>query len=220
MAIQSNVYFVGRMGNVVGSTRMGTPYFRYQPERINQSEATKQSGITLGKASKIGAAFRGVFEPVLPQPKDRDMQNDFTGVIKKWLQTNPFEKPLPATVLPFIKDFNFNLRSLIRERLRLPLALKTDQQEQLVLRMSAFVPDQKIDAPAYTKTVNMYIIAATYSIASFSTVDRFQIALSIAYNHNIIPAQSFTIPYQLPSESVTLVLAALQYSKGAKERKR
>jgi hypothetical protein len=216
MAKQSNVYVIGRKGNVVGSTWKGIAYLRFQPDNINQTKATKQSGENMGKASKIGAAFRHVFAPVLPQPKDRDMQNDFTGVIKKWLQTKPFEQSLPSTVLPYIESFDFNASADINGAFRVPLKLKTNEEEQLVLQMPAFVPKEKISAPCYTKAVDAHIIIATYSIASFSIIGSFQTALSIAYNNDTIPAQLFTAPFFLPKESLTTVLVALQYIAGKK----
>ena len=216
MARQSNVYFIGRKSNVVGSTWKGIPYFRYHPDRINQSEATRQSGANMGKASKIGAAFRHVFAPVLTQPKDKNMQNDFTGVIKKWLQTKPFEQSLPSTVLPYIENFDFNLHSVLQGAFRVPFKLNTNAEEQLMLEMLAFIPKEKISAPAYTKTVNVHIITATYCMASFSMVDSFQTTLSIAYTNDTIPAQSFTTPYSLPQQSITMVLVALQYVAGRK----
>ena len=216
MARQSNVYFIGRKSNVVGSTWKGIPYFRYHPDRINQSEATRQSGANMGKASKIGAAFRHVFAPVLTQPKDKNMQNDFTGVIKKWLQTKPFEQSLPSTVLPYIENFDFNLHSVLQGAFRVPFKLNTNAEEQLMLQMPAFVPKEKISAPGYTKTVNVHIIAATYSMTSFSMVGSFQTPLSIAYTNDTIPAQSFTTPYSLPQQSITMVLVALQYVAGRK----
>jgi len=216
MAIQSNVYFIGRKGNVVGSTWKGIHYFRYHPDRINQSKATKESGANLGKASKIGAAFRQVFTPVLPQPKNKEMQNDFTGVIKKWLQTKPFEKSLPSTVLSYIDDFDFNTRCFIRGTFRVPIPLNTNAEAQLVLQIPEFVPKEKISAPGYTKAVNVHIIIATYSIASFSIIDSFQIALSVNYNNDTIPEQLFTTPYSLGKGSVTMVLFALKYLAGKK----
>jgi len=216
MARQSNVYFVGRMGNVVGSTWKGIAYFRYQPDHINQSEASKQSGANLGKASRIGAAFRRVFAPVLPQPKSRETENRFTGAIKKWLQTEPFEQSLPSTILPYIENFDFNLSSVLQGAFRVPFKLNTNAEEQLMLQMPAVVPKEKISAPAYTKTVNVHIITATYKMISFSMVGSFQTILSITYNNETIPAQSFTTPYSLPQQSITMVLVALQYVAGRK----
>jgi len=43
VAIQTRIYFIGTMGNVVGSTWKGIPYMRYQPDTINQSEPTKKA---------------------------------------------------------------------------------------------------------------------------------------------------------------------------------
>jgi hypothetical protein len=47
-------------------------------------------------------------------------------------------------------------------------------------------------------------------------VGSFQTAVSIAYNNDTISAQSYTTPYSLPQQSITIALVALQYTAGRK----
>ena len=95
-------------------------------------------------------------------------------------------------MLSYIGNFDFNTDSVIHNKFRVPLKLKTNAEEQLVLQVPAFVPKEKISAPAYTKTVNAHIIVSTCSMNSLSMVNSFQTALSIAYNNDTIQAQSYT----------------------------
>ena len=215
MARQTGVYFVGRMGNVVGSTWKGIPYFRFQPDNINQTAGTKQSADNMGKASTLGAAFRKMLLPVLPNAKDREMQNAFTGAIKMWLQTNPFQQRLPNVVLPHIAGFEFNKSSAFLQRCKVPIILKQNAQQQLVLKVSEFVPKQAITAPAYTKQIELKIIAACCNTRTATAINSFETAIAITYNDDLIPAQEFILPFTAPANSLTLVAGALQYTAGA-----
>jgi hypothetical protein len=219
MARQDGLYFKGRMGNVVGATWKGIPYLRYMPDKINQTGATRQSGANMGRASRMGAAFRKSFEPLLPQPKDRTAQNRFTGALKKWLQTKPFEQALPATALPHISGFEFNEASPAKARFRMHVTVEVNAQQQLLLKIGSFVPEQNIVAPAYTQTVNIKIAAASCHVDACTIAASYFEELSFPYNNDAIPSQTMSLPLQAEEKCVSLVLLALRYhtSKGVVE---
>jgi len=207
VAIQTRIYFIGRMGNVVGSAWKGIPYMCYQPDTINQSEPTKKSSANMGKASRIGAGLRRLFEHVLSQPLEKSVRDNFTGAIKKWLQTKPFEQTLSTTVLPFINGFEFNAK----ERFRVPLTLQTNMHGQLMLKIPAFISSQAIIAPAYTNAVNIDIAAACYNMNEFVPVGNYHTSVNITYNKIAIPEQVIPFPFSIPSGSITAVLITLKY---------
>jgi hypothetical protein len=89
MARQSNVYFIGRKSNVVALHGRAFLIFVIILTELIKAKRPGKARANMGKASKIGAAFRHVFAPVLTQPKDKNMQNDFTGVIKNGCKLNP-----------------------------------------------------------------------------------------------------------------------------------
>src|SRR5438128_2742363 len=146
MAKQTGTYFIGRYGNVVGSTWKGIPYLRYQPDKINQSKATRESVNYMAQASPIAAAFRKTFLQVMQQPKNREMQNRFNGAVKKWLHTKPFEQKLPAIQLPFLTGFEFNEYSLLSDRLHVPVTLQQSTLQILLLQIPSFISNKSIAA--------------------------------------------------------------------------
>jgi hypothetical protein len=211
MARQNGIYFKGRMGNVVGSTWKGIPYLRYMPDKINQSQGTRQSVANMAYASRMGAAFRKSFEPLLPQPKDRLTQNRFTGALKKWLQTKPLEQALPVTMLPYLTGFEFNEVSPAQARFRVHAALEENEQQQLLLKIDSFIPVQNIVAPAYTKTVNIKIAVAGCHVDTCMITGNYFEELSFSYNDDTIPSQSISLAFQAWEGNVSLALLSLQY---------
>lgn len=211
MARQNGIHFIGRMGNIVGSTWKGIPYLRHMPEKINQSQATKQSCTNLAIASQIGAAFRKSFGPLLPQPTDRSMQNRFTGAIKKWLQTKPFEQPLPVTTLPYLTGFDFNEASPVQARFRVAVNLQENEERLWELHIASFVPERNIAVPACTKAVTINIAIASCHINSVAITQYYFHQLSISYDNNVVPGQFIPLPFCPEKGNVTLVLLSLQY---------
>jgi hypothetical protein len=62
--------------------------------------------------------------------KDKNMQRNFTKPIYQWLLTDPLHTATPADKLPFITGFEFNEKSLLQERLRLPPYCKPNGRRQ------------------------------------------------------------------------------------------
>jgi len=211
MARQSGLYFKGRMGNIVGSTWKGIPYLRYMPDTINQSEATKQSSANMAQASRIGAAFRKSFAPLLPQTKGRAIQNRFTGAVKKWLQTKPFQQTLPSVTAPYLLGFEFNEASPVEARFRVTVSLEEKEKQSLQLQVNSFVPTQNIVAPAYTKTVNLKMAVAQCQVDSCAVTANYFHELSVDYNSDTVPAQFISLPFTAEEGNIVLMLLSLQY---------
>ena len=145
------------------------------------------------------------------------MQNAFNGAVKKWLQTKPFEQKLPTTQLPFVTGFEFNKQSLLNDRLHLSITLQQTAQQELLLHIPSFIPTETIAAPAYTKQVNMNIIASCYHRSKAVITNTFESALTISYNNIFFPAQQIQLPFATVEHTTILVAVALQYVTTKKE---
>lgn len=211
MATQTGIYFIGRKGNIIGSTWKGIPYLRSMPDSICQSEATKRSSSYMGTASGIGAGMRRMFDSLLPEPKSKAMQNRFTGACKKWLQTGPLKQPSSGTALPFLTAFEFNEQSPVKERLKVAITLMQDSEWRLFI--PAFVPTAAITAPAGTAIIQLNIAAACYNVGTMVSVGMLPLSCAMAYNANIVPACEIILPFTPAGGNLILVAMALQYSR-------
>lgn len=190
---------------------MGIPYERFQPDTIRQTNATIESSKLLGFCSRMGSDFRKEFEEVITPFKGRRLENRFTGALKKWLQTKPFEGTLPATHLPFVDHFQFNELDDLHDRLHVKIRLQEPWQDGWMLHIPAFAPAVSIGAPAYTTSVRFTVIAACYHIAARTIAVSHSVIFSVPYNDTFTQAQKIALSFIPPAKSITLVVVALQY---------
>jgi hypothetical protein len=211
MARQKDIYLTGRWGNIVGSSRYGKGYLRYQPNHIKQTSATIESSKMMGIASAMGAAFRREWKHVIPFTLPRVDENRFTGALKKWLQTQPFEGTHPANELPYITAFDFNEKDTLEQRVHVPLHLARVDHAGLELHIPALVPKQQVGAPAYTDLVTWTIAATCYHPASKSITGTYTTMFNMPYDNNHLPAQVIPLPVEMSAGTITLVLVSLRY---------
>lgn len=216
MARQVHSYFTGRKGNVVGSTWKGIPYLRFEPDEQKQSPATIESGKLLGLCSSMGAGFRKAFAAALQPVTTRQVENAFTGALKKWMQTKPFDGALPSIELPYLQYFEFSETTPLQNRMRVPVSVQQNGLPQPVLHIPAYIPAKAIAAPAYTTGVHVTIAAACCCITDKTITGSHTIQFAIAYDNTTVPAQHITLPFNPPLKSLTLVVIGLTYKVNKK----
>jgi hypothetical protein len=151
---------------------------------------------------------------LLPQPKGRAIQNRFTGAVKKWLQTKPFEQTLPPIATPYLSDFEFNEASPVEARFRVTVSLEEKEKQSLQLQVNSFVPTQNIVAPAYTETINLKMIVAQCQVDTCTVTANYFHELTVDYNSDTVAAQFISLPFAVQERSICLVLLLLQYYTG------
>jgi hypothetical protein len=211
MAKQKGVFVTGRWGNIVGSTRYGVGYFRYQPDHINQTAATIESSKMMGIASAMGAAFRREWKGIIPFSIGRQIENRFTGTIKKWLQSQPFKSALPTNELLYLAGFDFNEIDTLKDRVHVPLQIQRSQQDGITLTIPSLVPKLQVGAPAYTTSITWKVAATCYHVASKAIAGTYNTTVDMPYNNNTIPPEVIPLPLEIGDDTVTLVLVSLQY---------
>jgi hypothetical protein len=153
--------------------------------------------------------------------KDKNMQRNFTKPIYQWLLTDPLHTATPADKLPFITGFEFNEKSLLQERLRLPLTVNRTAEGKLLLRVPAYIPTELIAAPAHTAAVVCRITALVYSMDKPATTQQWSTDIVIPYTNGLQPAQEILVNIAPAAGCLTVVAAALEYrtAKAGKTRK-
>ncbi len=211
MGKQTNIYFIGRAGHIVGATWKGTPYFRFQPGSIHQTAGTIKSGKLLGICSGMGAAFRKTFAEAIAPFKTKETENRFTGALKKCLQAKPFSSNDAADYLPFITGFNFNIAYDASSCLTVVLTQQINPPHNAVLHIPSFVPVQSMPAPNRTVKVHITLITAGYHLHAKCIIGTHTQQFTILYNNESVAAQDIVLPWAVPEQSLTLTLLSMRY---------
>lgn len=209
MAKQQNMFYVGRKGNIVYYELNGGYYLRTVPSRVRQTAATKRRSSNFSVAVGAGRVLRALLLPAIPFPKDKKMQNDFGGAIMKWLKQETLNQLVPANHLPYIQDFQFNNKTDVRERWKVPLSVIKPDEGLLQLSVPAFVPVEKIAAPAGTVSVTCTVAAASCTLRNSLSNGDYCCSFNIPYTTEEMPARIVDLPVAMPAGSLVVVAVSL-----------
>lgn len=211
MGKQSDLKYVGRDGNVIYYQLNGGYYTRMAPGTIKQTAATKIRSSNFAIAAGANRVLRSLLLPVIPFPKDKKMQNRFGGAIMKWLQLQTPGQLERAPSLPFLRDFQFNEATSIHERWKVLLTVNKQAADVLQLHLPAFIPKEKIAAPAWTNRVECTIGAASCDLKNGVGKGNSIQAFTIPYDDWLVPEQNIQLPVPMPAGSLVVVAVSLTY---------
>ncbi|HLP39772.1 hypothetical protein [Lacibacter sp.] len=212
MAFQTSAFLKGKLGNIVFYTRNGRHIARSVPDKVRQTDATKQRSKNFGIASAAGKPLRGLLAPVLPFPKDRSMQVRFSGVLAKWLALQQVHELVPQRPLPFVTGFCFNPATSITERVRIPFRIETQDASGVRIIVPAFVPVKSISAPAHTTLVDVHFSVASCNLLKAAATGSSIQSIRIPYTSSLQPEQELFFPVAAVPGSVVLVAASVIYT--------
>jgi hypothetical protein len=88
----------------------------------------------------------------------------------------------------------------------------------LQLHIPAFIPKEKIAAPARTNRVECTIAAASCNLKNSVGNGNSIYAFTIPYNNTPLPAQNIELPVPMPAGSVVVVAVSLTYFVSKKSK--
>ena len=183
---------------------------RTAPAKVRQTKATKIRSSNFSIAVGAGKALRNLLAPAIPFPRNKKMQNLFGGAIMKWLQLQTPEQLAPATSLPYLNNFQFNDATSLPERWKVALTV-TKEAGILQLHIPAFIPTEKMAAPAWTKHVECTVAAASCNLKDSTGNGNSVHGFTIPYNDTEHPAQTLQLPVAMPPGSLVVVAVSLTY---------
>lgn len=213
MAKVTDVFVSGTVENLVFYRRMGKSCSRIKRTHIHQTAPTKIRGLNFGIAARAAKALRSGLQSIMPFPTDRSMQSRFSGAIAKWLSLYSVES-LPAGNAPgYFSNFQFTAGATFGERCKVPLEVIPSWPGSLTVSIDAFIPVEKIKAPAGTSFVKLTITVTSCILKSGISNGMVTQTIMIPYNNILIPAQSMDFTLPAPTGSITVTAARLQYCK-------
>lgn len=213
MAKVTDVFVSGTVENLVFYRRMGKSCTRLKRPQIHQTEPTKIRGFNFGIAARAAKALRSGLQSIMPLPTNRNMQSRFSGAIAKWLGLYSVDD-LPTGNAPgYFSNFQFTTGATFSERGKLPLAIIQSVPGSLTVSIDAFIPTQKIKAPAGTSFVKLTITVTGCMLKSGLSNGTDTQTILFPYNDISIPAQSLDFMLPGPTGSITVTAARLQYYK-------
>ena len=213
MAKVTDVFVSGTLENLVFYRRMGKSCSRAKRPHIHQTGPTKIRSLNFGIAARAAKALRSGLKSIMPLPTDRSMQSRFSGAIAKWLALSDIDN-LPVGDAPdYFSNFQFAAGAAFGERCKVPVQITMPGTGYITVGIGAFIPSEKIKAPAGTSFVKLTITVTGCILKSGISNGTVTQSIMIPYNDILIPAQSMDFLLPGPPGSITVTAARLQYYK-------
>ncbi len=213
MAIVTDVFVSGSVGNLIFYRRMGKSCARVKRAHLKQTPATRMRGINFGVASKACKALRSGLTTTMPVPKEISLQSRLCGSIAKWIGLSRIEELMPTDKVPFVSELAFTKEQHFNERFKAPVTISRTQANVMAVSIGAFVPVLQISAPAGTLSVTLIISVAACLLKTGEPLGSETCTLEIPYNNMQIPARLLAFHVATPPGSLTVAAARLIYKK-------
>jgi len=211
MPSQINVQITGRIGNLI-FYKLGDKYYsRSAPVKVKQTKATKKRATEFGKASRAGKSLRQQLLPVIPFPKDNQMQTRLVSAIFLWLKSNIGNSLQPCNPVPYVSNYQFTKGYTVTERWKVALRVTHPSEGMMELKIPAFVPSKALSAPANTFSVTSHIIAVGCNMENGVATGGFNTFLDFEYNDMEVPEQTIPLPIPTLGGSLVATVIFLEY---------
>lgn len=212
MPSQINVQLTGRIRNLV-FYKLGDKYYvRTVPLRVKQTKATQKRATEFGKASRAGKSLRQQLLPVIPFPKDNQMQVRLVSALFQWLKTangNPLQA---CNRVPYISNYQFTEGSTVTERWKVALQVTYQDAGMIAISIPAFIPSKAISAPANTVSVTCRISTAGCNMDGGVATGGFSTSLYFNYDDTEVPEQTVLLPLATPAGSLVVTAISIEYN--------
>jgi len=202
--------FTGKIGGLVYSRVGDSTIVRSASQNIQQTEATKKRASEFGRASKVGKSLRMQLKPVILFPSDNKMQTRLVSTLLLWLRKS-YAAGTPCVEVPFISRFQFIEGHTIRERWNIHLKVSNPTSGVMELKIPAFVPRKKMNAPTGTATVKCDIAVASFDMESGTPVDDSSTSIYYDYNDAEVPERIVPLPVTTTPGCLVVTAICLQF---------
>ena len=213
MAIVTDVFVNGSVGNLIFYRRMGKSCVRAKRTQLKQTAATRMRGVNFGVASKACKALRIGLTATMPLPKDRSLQSRLCGSIAKWIGLSCIEELAPTDKVPFVSQLAFTKEQPFSERFKAPVTINQPLENVIAVVIHAFVPTLQISASAGTTSVTLAISVAGCLLKTGAPLGSETHTIEIPYNDILIPEQVLEFHVPTSAGSLTVTSARLIYKK-------
>ncbi|NEU08639.1 hypothetical protein GZH53_09980 [Flavihumibacter sp. R14] len=211
MAIQLNTRYTGRIEDLIYYERLGDYLIRTMGQ---QTMATQRAAKDFGRASSLAKNLRRVLSPIIPDPRDRKMQNSLTVAVRHFLASTKKHTSTDLQNNP-LAGFLFGANSSLAQCLLFPLSITEVGEGRVSIGFPQINPVEAIVAPAGTTRLEIRLTTATAHPDNDLKFSDDTAVLEIPYISGLHAPQSIDLETGSEPGSVIVVVATLRYWNGS-----
>jgi hypothetical protein len=178
-----------------------------------QTAGTRRAAKDFGHASSRAKLLRMLLLPLLPNPKDRNMQNRLVTAMAKVLTWRKDEVSRQEENNP-LSGFRFVPGSSLEDCSKFKLLLNHEADGNLKVGIPAMNPLDSIVAPAGTSRVQFRLMGVAFHPDKEESVAGTPEVIDIPYTDGEQAANSVVLQLEAAAEMITVVALELSYWKG------
>ena len=213
MARQINSEFKGTIGNLIFYERSGEYLIRTVQQ---QTTATRLAAKEFGRASSTAKRLRRLLAPLIPAPRNRQMQNRLTVAMRGFLAETE-EQPIIGSDNNRLAGFGFDAGSAISECLLFPLNISAQADRKISVEIPAITPLEAIRAPEGTTKVEIRAMAAAFHPDDHSGFAGVPAVLEVPYSSAQQPPAVIELECITEPGSVAVVALSVSYFNGSRK---
>ncbi len=199
---------------IIISNWKGITTVRSKPARTKQTANTREAGLLFGMAANRAKVFRGLFDPILPDPKNRMVINRLQKAFYKWLKTGVLQDTNPETQIFFFEELSFNETIELKQRIKVNFATERSPSGGILFTAPAFDPVLQVKAPAATQKLQFQLATANVEINNTAVQEFFTTSWTVDYIPGMVPAKQMEMAAKTSIGNLILVVIALRYITG------
>lgn len=175
-----------------------------------QAKASQEAANNYGRASNKAKVLRQLLQPLLPNAKDRNMQNRLTPAMRAYLalvatriEIQPIKNPLAG--------FRFALTSDLKDCLLFSLGFSQEPNGDILVQIPSINPTRSIVAPAGTSRVQLEVVRVGFSMNDDQAYSSPPEIISIPYVDQMQPAVNQILEVNAPTTNIIVVALTLRY---------
>lgn len=209
MARQKGSETTGTFENLIFYEREGEFFIRTVPR---QTAATRKAAKDYGRASSKAKTLRQLLQPLLPNPKDRDMQNRLTPAMREFLALLG-DRRIPQPENNPLAGFRFVPDSDLKNCLLFPWSVTRAAGENVVVKLPSMNPIQSIAAPPGTSRVELQVMLVSFMMNDAHYLVGHPESIGIPYADEIHPPINLFLEMQPEAGSIMILAVKLVYWK-------
>lgn len=187
---------------------------RAKPVSVRRTNASINSGLNFGKASKISGQIRKAVAPINPANSDMRVLYRLTAGMNKFISWK--EKKDAAFIrmpkkLPFIYGFQFNDQADLSSISALQPTVESKVPGITEINLFPFIPSQNLHAPANTNTISLKMILMGVSLDKATTEMIGKGEIEIPYSNEPFQPPVVSIPASPTPGDLVMLVIAVQY---------
>jgi hypothetical protein len=213
MARQRDAKLVGTVGNVIFYNRMGEYYMRAKPVSVRRTEASVNSGLNFGKASKISRQIRNFIDEINPS-KSNIQAYRFNGAIHKFISWKEKKDAASITMpkkLPFISGFQFNDQAVLSSIIAIQPSVRSIHSRVTEISLPPMITSQSLQAPSNTSSILFKMILMGVDLEHAKTKLLGKSELEIPFSNETFQPSVISIPASSKPGDLVILAMAVQY---------